>query len=118
MVALEIVEVDPAETLRARGDGDDPSAILGDHLVEQQASEQEWREMVEREGQLEPVLGDVAVPPVAAHIVDEHVQSRIVLLQFGGEAAHLRLRREVGLEHVDLVVARPAAEVLRGGHRS
>ena len=112
---MEVVEVDRAERLRARGDGDDPGSLLRTHPVDEEAREQERREVVERERQLEAVRGDVAVRPEPAHVVDQHVDSGVALLQFGGQSAHLRLRRQVGLEDVDRVIARPAAELVGGG---
>ena len=58
--------------------------------------------MVEREGVLQAVRGHVPVRPGAADVVHEYVEARVDLIDLGGEAPHLGLRRQVGLEHVDL----------------
>ena len=73
--------------------------------VQQQVGEQERREMVEGEGALEPVGGDVPGVPVAADVVDQHVEPGQALEYLGGQPAHLRLGGEVGDEHVDLPAA-------------
>ena len=70
--ALEVVEVDPAHGLRVGGDGDHPAGALSEP-VEQQVGQQERGEVVEREGALEAVGGDVPGVPVPADVVDQHV---------------------------------------------
>jgi hypothetical protein len=60
-LALQVIEVQPALGVGAGGDGDDPGGRAGGEPVQQQAGEQEGREVVEREGVLEAVGGDVPV---------------------------------------------------------
>ena len=71
--ALEVVEVDPPHGLRVGGDRDHAGRCALLQPVEQQVGEQERREVVEGEGVLEPVGRDVPGVPVAADVVDQHV---------------------------------------------
>ena len=43
--------------------------------VEEQVGKQEWRKVVEGERALEPVYGDVPGVPVAADVVDQHIDA-------------------------------------------
>ena len=85
------------------------------HPIEQEVGEQERREMVERERQLEPVLGDMAVRPEPADVVDEDVESRVALQQLGrragapAPATRGRPRRRRPRR------CRPCAEIVGGG---
>ncbi len=76
--------------------------------VEEQVGEQERREMVEGEGVLESVGGDAPGLPVAADVVDEHVDPGEALEHFAGQSSYLRLCGEVRDEHVDLPASRRA----------
>ena len=79
--------------------------------VEQQVREQERREVVEGEGALEPVGGEVPGVPVPPDVVDQHVDPRQALEHLVGQPAHLGLRRQVRDEHVHLPP--PAARISR-----
>jgi hypothetical protein len=69
-LALQIIEVQPALGVGAGGDGDDPGGRAGGKPVQQQAGQQERREVVEREGVLEAIGGDVPAAPEPAGVVD------------------------------------------------
>ena len=73
--------------------------------VEEQVGEQERREMVEGEGVLEPVGGDVPGVPVAADVVDQHIDPGEALEHLGSQPPHLRLGGEVRDEHVHVAAA-------------
>ena len=51
----EGIEVEAVAAMRLRGDGDDPRWRGGLEAFEQQISQQERRQMIDREGQLEPI---------------------------------------------------------------
>ena len=59
----------PEDTVTTR------AGALATEPVQQQPGEQVRREVVEREGALEAVRGDVPVRPVAADVVDQHVEA-------------------------------------------
>jgi hypothetical protein len=58
--------------------------------------------MIDGEGALEPVGGEMSVVPVPADVVDEHIDPRKPLQRLLRQPAHLGLRRQVGDEHVDV----------------
>src|SRR4051812_18273053 len=62
--------------------------------------------MVEGEGVLESVSGEVACVPVAAGVVDQYVDAWMTLEYLGGQSPHLLLGGQVGDERVDVVTAR------------
>ena len=103
--ALQVVEVDPAQLVRVGGDRDHPGRGALLEPVEEQVGEQERREMVEREGALEPVSGDVPGVPVPADVVDQHIDPGKVLEHLAGQPPHLRLGGQVRDEHVHLPAA-------------
>lgn len=70
--------------------------------------------MVEREGVLESVGGDVPMRPRPADVVDQHIQSRVRLEDLGGQSAHLGLGGHVRDEHVHRGVAALPSDVRRG----
>jgi hypothetical protein len=51
----QIIDVDALAAMRFRSDGDDACGRRGPETVEQEIGEQERRQMVDREGQLEPI---------------------------------------------------------------
>ncbi len=59
--------------------------------------------MVQCKCVLEAVGGDVPRIPVPADVVDQHVDPRKLLEYLCSKPPHLRLRREVGNEHVHLL---------------
>jgi hypothetical protein len=59
------------------------------HPFEEQVGEQERGEVVEREGALVAVLGDVAGVPEAPDIVDQHIDLGQALQDLLGQAAQL-----------------------------
>jgi len=61
--------------------------------------------VVEGEGALEPVSGDVPGVPVAAGVVDEHVNPRQALEDLTGQSPYLGLGGQVCDEHVHLPAA-------------
>ena len=69
--------------------------------------------MIEREGVLEAVGGDVPVRPEPANVVHQHVQPRIPVEHLTRQAAYLGLRGEVRGERVDRRVVRRGADVGR-----
>ena len=65
-------------------------------------------EMVDGEGPLEPVSGEVAGVPVPADVVDQHIDAWEPLEHFVGQSAHIGLGGVVGEEDVDLHTGRGA----------
>jgi hypothetical protein len=58
--------------------------------------------MVEREGALEPVSGDVPGVPVPPDVVDQHIDPGKALEYLLSQPPHLRLGGQVGDEHLHL----------------
>ena len=58
--------------------------------------------MIDGEGVLEPVGGEMSGVPVPADVVDQHIDPRKPLQRLLRQPAHLGLGRQVGDEHVDL----------------
>jgi hypothetical protein len=75
--------------------------------------EQERREMVEGEGALKPVSGDVPGVPVPSDVVDQHVDPGKPLEYLVSQPPHLRLGGQVRDEHGHL----PAAGCAQLGSR-
>jgi hypothetical protein len=80
----------------------------------QQVGEQERRQVVEGEGALQPIGGDVAGVPVPPDIVDQHIDPGAALEDLGGQPPHLHLGGEVGHEHVGLAAAAGVQLTSRG----
>ena len=59
--------------------------------IQEQAGEQERREVVDGEGVLEPVGRQASGVPVAADVVHQHIDPRQAVQGFGGEPSYLRL---------------------------
>ena len=114
-LALQVVEVDPAHRLRPGRHGDHAGGSAGNQQVLELVGEEERGEVVEREGVLEAVHGDVPVRPVAADVVDEHVEARVGRLDLGGQAPYLGLGGHVRLEHVHLGRRHLPSYGVRGG---
>ena len=83
--------------------------------IQQQVGQQERGEVVDGEGVLQAVGGDVPGGPEPAHVVDQHVQARVRGEDLTGQTAHLGLDGQVGYEHIDGRVARRCADVASGG---
>ena len=98
---LQVVEVDPAHRLCARGDSDDPCGCAGLEPIKQQVGEQERGEVVEGERALQTVGGQVSVCPEPADVVDQHVEPWVSVENADGEPTDLGLRGHVGGERVD-----------------
>ena len=67
--------------------------------------------MVDLEGRLEAVLGEVPALLVDAGVVDQHVQAVGEAVHLVGQRPHLAQRREVGEHHLDVVVAGRRADL-------
>jgi hypothetical protein len=63
---------------------DDPGRRARLQSVEQQRGEQERRQVVDRPGQLDAVLGQLPCAVHGAGIVDEHVERRMAGQHLGG----------------------------------
>src|ERR1039458_7467551 len=87
---LEVVEVDSPDGLHVGRDRDHAGRGAPLELVEEQAGEQEGREMVEGEGALEPVSGDVPGVPVPADVVDQNIDPGQALEYLVSQQSHLR----------------------------
>ena len=72
--------------------------------------------MIQREGTLQTVSGDVPVSPEPADVVDQHVQTRIGASHLGSQTAHLRLDGHVGDKDIHRCVTRRSADTGRGRH--
>ena len=70
--------------------------------------------MIQCEGALEPVVREVPCVPVAADVVDQHVEWRDALEHLGSEASDLRLGGEIGDEDVYGSTPSAADRALRG----
>ena len=70
--------------------------------------------MVEREGVLQAVGGEVPVSPEPADVVDQHVQARVGVQHLSGQTAHPGLGGHVGGKGVHGWVARRGADGCRG----
>src|SRR5438552_10644693 len=88
---LEVIEIHAPHGLRVGSDGDYAgwSALL--QPVEEQSGQQERRKMVESEGTLQPVSGDVPRVPVTADVVDQHMYPREGLEYLISQPPNLRL---------------------------
>ena len=71
--------------------------------------------MVDGEGVLQAVGGDVPGGPEPAHVVDQHVQVWVPVQDLTGETVDLGLDGQVGREHVHGRAARCGADVASGG---
>ena len=103
--ALEVVEVDSPHGLHVGGDRDHAGRGAALQPAEEQAGEQERREMVEGEGALEPVSGDMPGVPVPPGVVNQHIDPGKALERLVSQPPHLRLGGQVRDEHVHLPAA-------------
>ena len=103
--ALQVAEVDPPHGVHVGGDRDHAGRGAVVQPVQEQAGEQERREMVDGEGALEPVRGDIPGVPVPPGVVEEHIDPGKALEYFARQPPHLRLGGQVSDEHLH----RPAA---------
>src|SRR6266540_1538634 len=103
--ALEVVEVDSPLGVRVGGDRDHAGWGALVQPVEEEIGEQERRQMVEGEGALEPVSGDVPGVPVPPDVVDQHIDPGEALEYLVSQPPHLRLAGQVRDEHVHLPAA-------------
>ena len=71
--------------------------------------------MVDGEGALQPVGGEVPGGPEPAHVVDQHIQPRVGAADRDGESAYLGLAGHVGGERVHRRVAGLAGDPGGGG---
>jgi len=98
---VEVVEVDPTEAVRVRGDVHDAGRGRCPQAREQEVRQQEVREVVHREHGLDPVHRGRAPEVHDAGVVHEHVDGRVAVAELGREPPDLRLRGEVGQEEGD-----------------
>ena len=82
--------------LGCRGDDTGRRALL--QPVEEELAEQKRRQVVDRPGQFDAVLRQLACSVHGAGVVDEHIQLWIAGQHLGGQSAHGGLRREIGDE--------------------
>src|SRR6266511_3911311 len=104
-LGVEVVERDPRWLVGVRRGGDHPRRGAMPQPFEQQRGQQERGEVVDCPGQLDAVLGDLARAVDGAGVVDQDVQPRVAVEDLAGQAAHRRLRGEVGHQHVDATAA-------------
>jgi hypothetical protein len=95
-------------------DGDDPGGCAGGEAVQQQAGQQERCEVVEREGALQAIGGEVPVSPEPADVIDQHIQPRIGASHLGGQMAHPGLGGHVRGKGIHRRAARCGADAGRG----
>jgi hypothetical protein len=93
------------EGLHVRGDSNHASRRALLQSVQEQAGQQERREMVEGECALEPVSGDVPGVPVAAGVIDQHIYPGQALEDLPGQPPYPGLGGQVRDEHVHLLSA-------------
>jgi hypothetical protein len=74
---LQVVEIEPSLAVRIRGGVDHARRRAGDEAPDQPGGQHEIGHVIEREGALEPVLGDGAAGEHGAGIVDQHVDARL-----------------------------------------
>ncbi len=113
--ALQVVDVESARRLGVGRDGDDPGGRAALEPVQHQAGEQAGGEVVDGEGALQPVGGEVLGGPEPAHVVDQHIQPRVGAADRGGESAYPGLAGHVGGERVHRRVAGLADDPGGGG---
>ena len=86
--------------------------------VEQRASEDERREIVDREPELDPVAAQRARGAAAARsdagVVDERVETLELGCEPGRHRTHLGERREIGLNELETRVTRRGADCAHG----
>jgi len=82
--------------------------------LQQEARQQERRELVDRKCVLKAIGGHVAMCPESADVVEQHVQPGIGRQNLVGQPPDLGLRRHVGDEDVHRRIARRSGN-LRGG---
>jgi len=102
---LQVFEVDPPQGLHVGGDRDHTGRGALLEPAEEQVGEQERREMVDSEGALEPVGGDMPGVPVPADVIDQYIDPGQALQYLAGQPPHLRLGGQVRDEHVHLAGA-------------
>ncbi len=113
-LALQVVEVDPAHGLRARGDVHDPRRRARDEQVQEEPRQLEVGEVVEGERELDPVFGGVPVGIEVAGAVHEDVQGAEPASHVLRERPDRRLRRQVGLEQLDTIVLTRGPKLIEG----
>jgi hypothetical protein len=80
----------------------------------EETGQQERREVVDREGALQAVGGEVPVGPEPADVVDQHIQPRVGAGHLRGQTAHPGLGGHVSGKGVHHWAARCGADAGRG----
>jgi hypothetical protein len=114
-LALEIFELDASCRMRSRGDVHDPrrGALLEE--VEQQRRQQEVREVVQREGHLQPVDRHASIPEEGSRTVHKDVEPVVLGQNVVRQFPDRGLRGEVCTEELDLLVPGVLADPLHRG---
>ena len=94
--ALQVVEVESGRRLGVGRDGDDPGGRAALEPVQDQVGEQEGGEVVDGEGALQSVGGEVPGGPEPAHVADPHIRPQVGAADRDGESAYPRLAGHVG----------------------
>jgi len=111
-IALEVVEMDRAARVGARGDVDDARRRGLLEEVEQQVRQQKSGKIVDLERSLEAVRRDLAMRRVDAGVIDEDIEPRILPLEFLREGPDRGLTREIDDFEEDPRVSRLAQDLL------
>ena len=93
--------VEAGAAMRLRRDGDDARGGRGAQPVEQQIGQQERRQMVDRDGQLVAVLGQLRAGRDQPGIVDQHVEPLVPCQHRFGQLPHLGEAGEIGQRRLD-----------------
>jgi hypothetical protein len=114
-LALEILEVDASHRLRPRGDVHDPRWRGPLQQVEHQHRQQEVREMIQREGHLQPVDRHTAIAEERSRAVHQHVQPVVLGQNAVRQFPDRGLRGEVRAEELDALVRGGLPDLPRRG---
>ena len=114
-LALEVVEMNRATRVGARGDVDDARGRGLLEEVEQEVRQQKSGEVVDLERPLKAVRRDLAMRRVDAGVVDQDVEPRILPLEFLREGPRGVFARQINDLEVDLRVPGVSDDVLPRG---
>ena len=105
-LVLQVVEIDLGLPVRAGSDGDDPRRRACLEPVQQQTGEQKRRQMIDGEGDLQPVLVQSAFRP-GEHggVVHQYVETVEPSQIFFSHVPDLQLGSEIGDEQIERAIA-------------
>jgi hypothetical protein len=113
-VVVQVVEVEVPEEPRAHAGRLDDRGAAREELVQEQAGQEERREVVDLERPLVSVDGPGAVAAEdAAGVVRQDVDARVGGVELGGQATHVGEVREVGDEALPADLAGDVRGLLR-----